>query len=277
MLACTAASAYHDYRWRGWIEGAFGQSTRYLMARDPDGVVRGVLPLARLKSALFGDFMVSLPYLNYGGPLADDAEVSIEVDPRVTGPEHVEALAECGFRRISLGVQDFDPKVQAAIHRVQPVEMTAELTERARRAGFRSVGYDLIYGLPFQTEASFESTLDTILALNENHVEARSLVAMSHLTNEGHAAARREAERALEVNPSSLTALTALAGSHLLVGDRTAFAEVRARALDINPSYAQLDVELAELSVQTRRYAQRQWRHLAKSVEKPRSVFCNTP
>jgi oxygen-independent coproporphyrinogen-3 oxidase len=112
-------------------------------------------------------------------PLADDAEVSIEVDPRVTGPEHVEALAECGFGRISLGVQDFDPKVQAAIHRVQPVEITAELTERVRRAGFRSVGYDLIYGLPFQTEASFESTLDTILALAPDRL---ALYGYAHVT-----------------------------------------------------------------------------------------------
>ena len=99
-------------------------------------------------------------------------------------------------------------------------------------------------------------TLDSLLSLNENHVEARALVAMSHLASERHEEAREEAERALEVNPSSLEALTALAGAHMLADDAEAFREARARALAINPAYAQLDVELAELSVRTRRYAQ---------------------
>jgi oxygen-independent coproporphyrinogen-3 oxidase len=112
-------------------------------------------------------------------PLEVGAEVSIEADPRVTGPEHVEVLAECGFNRISLGVQDFDPRVQAAIHRVQPVEITARLTEQARRVGFTSVGYDLIYGLPFQSVASFASTLDTILALAPDRV---ALYGYAHVT-----------------------------------------------------------------------------------------------
>jgi oxygen-independent coproporphyrinogen-3 oxidase len=112
-------------------------------------------------------------------PLEAGAEVSIEADPRVTRPEHVEVLAECGFNRISLGVQDFDPKVQSAIHRVQPVEITADLTERVRRAGFASVGYDLIYGLPFQTEASFANTLDTVLALVPDRV---ALYGYAHVT-----------------------------------------------------------------------------------------------
>jgi oxygen-independent coproporphyrinogen-3 oxidase len=103
----------------------------------------------------------------------------LEVGAEVTGPEHVEVLAECGFNRISLGVQDFDPKVQAAVHRVQPVEITASLTEQARRAGFKSVGYDLIYGLPFQTEASFSTTLDTILALAPDRV---ALYGYAHVT-----------------------------------------------------------------------------------------------
>lgn len=98
-------------------------------------------------------------------PLAPGAEVSIEVDPRVTTQAHVEALRECGFDRISLGVQDFDPRVQAAIHRLQPAEQTARLVDAARRAGFASVNLDLIYGLPFQTLASFTNTLDTVVAL----------------------------------------------------------------------------------------------------------------
>jgi oxygen-independent coproporphyrinogen III oxidase len=98
-------------------------------------------------------------------PTAPGAEVSIEVDPRVTSEEHVDALRACGFTRLSMGVQDFDPRVQAAIHRVQGVEATAALAERARRAGFASVGFDLIYGLPFQSVASMERTLDHVLAI----------------------------------------------------------------------------------------------------------------
>jgi oxygen-independent coproporphyrinogen-3 oxidase len=112
-------------------------------------------------------------------PLAEGAEVSIEVDPRVTGEAHVEALRECGFVRISMGVQDFDPRVQQAIHRIQPVEETGTLVERARRSGFRSVGFDLIYGLPFQTSASFARTLDEVVALGPDRV---ALYSYAHVT-----------------------------------------------------------------------------------------------
>jgi oxygen-independent coproporphyrinogen-3 oxidase len=112
-------------------------------------------------------------------PLREDAEVSIEVDPRVTSEAHLEALRECGFNRISLGVQDFDPRVQQAIHRSQPVELTAALTERARRAGFASVNFDLLYGLPFQTEVSFAQTLATVLALAPDRI---ALYGYAHVT-----------------------------------------------------------------------------------------------
>lgn len=114
-----------------------------------------------------------------GFPLAKGAEVSIEVDPRVTTPEHVEALRECGFERISLGVQDFDPRVQAAIHRVQSVEETADLVARARDAGFASVSFDLIYGLPFQTLESMARTLDSVLAIGPDRI---ALYAYAHVT-----------------------------------------------------------------------------------------------
>ena len=77
-------------------------------------------------------------------PLAAGAEVSIEVDPRVTTKEHLAALTEVGFRRISMGVQDFDPKVQEAIHRVQSLELTRDLIETARELGFVSSGHTAI-------------------------------------------------------------------------------------------------------------------------------------
>ncbi len=112
-------------------------------------------------------------------PMRDGAEVSVEVDPRVTTPAHVEALRECGFGRISMGVQDFDPRVQQAIHRIQPVEQTAALADRARLAGFSSVNLDLIYGLPYQTEDTFRATLDAVLAIAPERI---ALYAYAHVT-----------------------------------------------------------------------------------------------
>jgi len=112
-------------------------------------------------------------------PLAPGAEVSIEVDPRVTTEAHVETLRELGFNRISMGVQDFEPRVQEAIHRIQPVEMTARLAERARRAGFESVNFDLIYGLPFQREDSFARTLDAVRAIGPDRI---ALYSYAHVT-----------------------------------------------------------------------------------------------
>jgi oxygen-independent coproporphyrinogen-3 oxidase len=112
-------------------------------------------------------------------PAVPGAEVSIEVDPRVTSEAHVEALRECGFDRVSMGVQDFEPRVQQAIHRVQGVETTAALAERCRREGFESVGFDLIYGLPFQSVASMERTLDAVIAIAPDRI---ALYAYAHVT-----------------------------------------------------------------------------------------------
>ena len=112
-------------------------------------------------------------------PPAPGAEISIEVDPRVTTPEHVEALRECGFNRLSLGVQDFEPRVQQAIHRVQSVEETAALVDRARASGFESVSFDLIYGLPFQGLESMARTLDSVLAIGPDRI---ALYAYAHVT-----------------------------------------------------------------------------------------------
>jgi oxygen-independent coproporphyrinogen-3 oxidase len=112
-------------------------------------------------------------------PMRPDAEVSIEVDPRVTTDEHLAALRECGFNRISMGVQDFDPRVQEAVHRIQPVEMTAPLVANARRVGFESVNLDLIYGLPYQREETFNSTLDEIFAIGPDRI---ALYSYAHVT-----------------------------------------------------------------------------------------------
>jgi oxygen-independent coproporphyrinogen-3 oxidase len=101
---------------------------------------------------------------------APDAEIGIEIDPRVTSREHLETLRRLGFNRLSMGIQDFEPKVQETIHRVQPYEMTRDLIVAARDLGFESLNLDLIYGLPYQTAASFRATIDRTLTLEPDRV-----------------------------------------------------------------------------------------------------------
>jgi len=113
---------------------------------------------------------------------APDAERSVEIDPRVTTPEHLEALREHGFDRLSLGIQDFDARVQEAVHRIQPVEQVADLVGRARALGFGSVNFDLIYGLPFQTVGSFEGTLARVLELAPGPPDRVALYGYAHVT-----------------------------------------------------------------------------------------------
>lgn len=97
--------------------------------------------------------------------LAPDAEIGVEVDPRVTTPEQLETLARLGFNRLSMGVQDFDPRVQAAINRIQPEADTRRLVGQARDLGFTSLNIDLIYGLPHQTPETFSATIDRVLEI----------------------------------------------------------------------------------------------------------------
>lgn len=95
---------------------------------------------------------------------------SIEVDPRVTSREQLEILARHGFRRISLGVQDFDPRVQDIVNRVQSEQQVREVTEAARALGYDSVNFDLIYGLPLQTRASVEATMDAVCRMRPDRI-----------------------------------------------------------------------------------------------------------
>lgn len=99
-----------------------------------------------------------------------DAELSVEIDPRRLGREKLEALRAAGFNRASIGVQDNNPKVQEAVHRIQPLELTTQVVEWIRETGFESLNIDLIYGLPHQTVESFEKTLDEILALRPDRL-----------------------------------------------------------------------------------------------------------
>jgi oxygen-independent coproporphyrinogen-3 oxidase len=101
---------------------------------------------------------------------APDAEIGIEVDPRVTSRAQLESLRRLGFNRLSMGIQDFQAKVQETIHRVQPYEMTRDLILASREIGFQSVNIDLIYGLPYQTADSFRATIDQALTLLPDRV-----------------------------------------------------------------------------------------------------------
>ena len=99
-----------------------------------------------------------------------DAEFSVESDPRVTTREHLRALGRHGFRRLSLGIQDFDPRVQRAVNRVQTEEQVLAVTEAARDEGYTSINYDLIYGLPFQTRESVAQTVEAVRRLRPERI-----------------------------------------------------------------------------------------------------------
>lgn len=100
----------------------------------------------------------------------EDRDYSIEIDPRELREGTLAHLKSLGFNRVSLGVQDFDEKVQKAVNRVQPLEMTRDTLNEARRLGFKSINIDLIYGLPFQTRESFAQTLKTVLELDPDRL-----------------------------------------------------------------------------------------------------------
>jgi oxygen-independent coproporphyrinogen-3 oxidase len=94
---------------------------------------------------------------------SDKRQYSIEVDPRTVDGDSIRLLTELGFNRLSLGVQDFDPVVQEAVNRLQSADDVASLVKASRTAGFKSISFDLIYGLPHQTVSSFNRTLDTVI------------------------------------------------------------------------------------------------------------------
>jgi oxygen-independent coproporphyrinogen-3 oxidase len=101
-------------------------------------------------------------------------EIAIEVDPRVTTPEQLRVLHSLGFNRLSMGVQDFTPEVQAAIGRRQSAALTRDLYDAARAIGFRSINLDLIYGLPLQTPATFAKTLASVIAMRPDRIAVYS-------------------------------------------------------------------------------------------------------
>ncbi len=109
-------------------------------------------------------------YLRQKFPVAPGAEISVEVDPRDLTFEHLRSLRETGFTRISLGVQDFDERVQRAVNRIQSEEITRQTIDWSRSLGFTSLNLDLIYGLPLQTVESFSTTLDKIIDIGPERI-----------------------------------------------------------------------------------------------------------
>ncbi|MGC8869318.1 MAG: oxygen-independent coproporphyrinogen III oxidase [Sulfurihydrogenibium sp.] len=100
----------------------------------------------------------------------EKAEVSIEIDPRHVDKERVFLLRKIGFNRVSFGIQDFNPKVQEAVNRIQPEDMIFDLMNWLREAQFESVNIDLIYGLPYQTLETFSETIDKTIKLNPDRI-----------------------------------------------------------------------------------------------------------
>ena len=101
---------------------------------------------------------------------SENREFSIEVDPRTVDEDGIRHLAELGFNRLSLGIQDFDPVVQDAVNRTQTTDDVLNLVLAAREAGFESISFDLIYGLPHQSVASFDATLDLVIGMRPDRL-----------------------------------------------------------------------------------------------------------
>jgi len=118
---------------------------------------------------------------NFHFSTSSGRDISIEIDPRCVNPDDIAALAAIGFNRASLGVQDFDPDVQAAVNRIQSVEQTLAVIQACRNSGFRSVNVDLIYGLPKQSVLGFGKTLDTVIAARPDRIAVYSYAHMPQL------------------------------------------------------------------------------------------------
>ena len=170
-----------------------GRSAKYIRYVEREigmvgALVEGAPPVVQLHwgggtpTFLSRDEMTTLMRALRGSfSFAADAEISIEVDPRKVSAETIGFLGELGFNRISVGIQDFDPEVQAAVNRIQSEEETRTVIDAARRSGFVSVNADLIYGLPRQTVAGFSTTLDRVIDASPDRIALYSYAHVPHL------------------------------------------------------------------------------------------------
>ncbi len=111
----------------------------------------------------------------------DQRDYSIEIDPREAAPETIQLLADLGFNRFSMGVQDVQEKVQKAVNRIQPIELTAQAIEMCRKNGAKSINVDLIYGLPHQTLDSFQDTIEQVIQLSPDRLSVFNYAHLPHL------------------------------------------------------------------------------------------------
>lgn len=145
-------------------------------------------------------------------------EFSVEIDPRSVSPADVKALVEVGFNRMSLGVQDFNPVVQEAVNRIQPLSMVSEQVEAARAAGVGGLSFDLIYGLPHQTVESFTRTLEQVVELAPDRL---SIYAYAHMPDRFpvqqlmNADAMPGPEARLDLFAAAVTVLTGAGYEHI--------------------------------------------------------------
>ncbi len=160
----SRAEEYNDYlaREMGILSSVVDRSRRVIQLHLGGGTPSSLTPFQtrRLFETIDRNFDVDYA----------KGEISVEIDPRFASDAYLEALREVGVNRISMGVQDFDPKVQEAVHRVQPEAVTKRVAERCRSLGFHSLNVDLIYGLPYQTVESFSRTLDEVIRLSPERI-----------------------------------------------------------------------------------------------------------
>ena len=177
--ACNKVITKHHERgaqYLGYLEREIALHTERIGKGQPVGQLHlgGGSPTFLSDAELAG--LMALLRANFR--ITPEAEISIEVDPRTVDAKRIEAIAAMGFNRLSFGVQDFDPAVQKAVHRVQDTAQVFALVAAARAQGMQSVNVDLIYGLPQQTPSSFDRTLAELARLQPDRV---ALYAYAHL------------------------------------------------------------------------------------------------
>lgn len=174
------------------------RTTEYLryLAKEIELVVARIGPDRRTAQLHFGggtptflspdELRQLMALLRQNFDFLPDAELGIEIDPRTVSEDTMAMLGELGFNRTSFGVQDFDPAVQQSVNRIQPYEMVEKAVTASRQAGFESINADLIYGLPKQSMASFDRTLDRVIELAPERIA---------LYNYAHLPSRFKAQR----------------------------------------------------------------------------------
>lgn len=140
-----------------------------------------------------------------------NAEVGVEIDPRELTYDHMKALSDMGFNRCSMGVQDFDAKVQETVNRIQPEDITRQTVDWSRELGFKSINLDLMYGLPFQKVDSFSETIDKVLSMNPdrfavfNYAHLPSIIKHQKLIKEEWIPPREEKLQLLKLSIDKLS------------------------------------------------------------------------